>query len=191
MWLDSKKWRSDSIESRIYSAAVEQARADGREGEAADAAGLDAVFSVMHLLFSSPYDRVVEIIADRYDLETSVSALSRFYERFAGPWMTERLRRASATARELSGELDREAVHEASLDQISQAVFELMLEPGANVKQVSQLYRLILASRKQDLDARKISILETKAAAADAAKSVLHSTLTPDEQAARLREILA
>lgn len=44
--------------------------------------------------------------------------------------------------------------------------------------------------QKVALDARRVAILEKKAAAFDAAKEIVQSTLTPEQQRARLKEIL-
>lgn len=163
-WLDSRKWRSDSLEARIHAAAEAQALAGGHpEQESADLA-LDAVFRVMSWLYSQSYDRVIERLADEYDIETSRGALGRFWDRFAGAWLAERMRRSAAQARALAGQLDRQQITESSLDQIAQATFELMTQPGADPDRVAAYFRLILQARKQDLDERKIVVLEEKQA---------------------------
>jgi len=45
--------------------------------------------------------------------------------------------------------------------------------------------------QKVELDSRKLTLLEKKAAAFDQAKQVVESTLSPEEQKKRLKEILA
>lgn len=171
-WANSKKWRSDSIEARLHAAAMEQALTREKlTGEAAEAYALDQVFRVMSWLYSMPYDRVAERIAEDYDVETSPSALARFWDRFAQPWLAERMRRSSIQARQLAHQLDRDEVAGAAVDQLTQQVFELLIQPGADPDQVATLFRLLLQSRKLDTDERRIALLEQKAREADEAKA--------------------
>ena len=66
----------------------------------------------------------------------------------------------------------------------------IWIQESGNVKAYVALAKLSLAHRALDLDTRRLAILEAKAAQADAAKDVLGTSLSPEEQNRRLREIL-
>lgn len=176
MWLDertSKKWRSDSLEARIYASAEASALAGGYTEQEAAFEGMEAVFRVMGWLYSKPYGVVRQMVEDGHGVETSEAALSGFWQRFSSPFLQERLRRSAALARNLGGELDREGVQSATVDLITQKAFEIMSSPDGDPGEVVRLTKLILQSQKQELDARKVALLEEKAKAAERAKAEL------------------
>lgn len=163
MWTDTptaKKWRSDSLEARVYHAGVERARESGHDDP--ESQGMEAVFSVMHWLYSRPYFEVVNMILDEFQIETSQAALHRFWARFSSPWLAERMRRSSAAARELANSLDAEEVNRATWELISQQAFDLLSSPQPDPDSVVKIARLVLQARGHDLDERKVRVMEEK-----------------------------
>ena len=193
MWLDTKqtkKWRSDALESRIYAIASANAHAAGYSDAEAAAEGLEAVMRVMSWLYSSPYTVVVDMIADEYGVETSPAALSGYWRRFADPYLSEQMRRASTAANRLKGELDTAGVQRGTVDLITQLAFEVMSSPNPCPADVVKLSKLVLDSRKQDLDERKVALMEEKARKADAAENIMtNSQLSEEEKAANMRAL--
>ena len=78
----------------------------------------------------------------------------------------------------------------ASIERLRQMVFEFMSNPNADLEATERMFRLLLKSRDQEVDRRKLALLETKARQADAAKDILTTKLSAEEQTRRLREIL-
>jgi len=72
---------------------------------------------------------------------------------------------------------------------VSQKAFELAVAQSGDVKSLATLVQLLLKARQQELDERKVKLLEQKAAQADATRDVVESKLTPEQQQARIREI--
>lgn len=177
MWIDtgqSKKWRSDSLEARIYAIAEAEAHAnDLSEADAASEA-MEAVYRVMAWLAGGRQADVIERIKDAYGIETSAAALSGFWSRLKSSWLGERLRRSSRAARDLANLLDREEVEAATWDLLSQQAFELLTSPDPNPSELVALGKLLLSGRQTALDARRVTLLEEKARQAAQAKEQLN-----------------
>lgn len=193
MWIpeqQQKKWRSDSLEARIYAIAVAEAHANGlTDGEAAGEA-MESVYRVMGWLAAGTLASTKDLIEQEFGIETSPAALSGFWRRFKSSWLGERMRRSNSAAKELVNLLDRDKVESATWDMISQAAFEMLTSPEPDPHALVKLGKLILQGQKQAIDERKVALLEEKAKQADAAGDVLKSNLSPEEQTRRLREIL-
>lgn len=193
MWIQNqqlKKWRSDSLEARIYAIAEAEAHVNGMtDGEAAGEA-MEAVYRVMGWLAGGTQKAALEMIEESYGIKSSPAALSGFWQRLKPSWAGERMRRSSKAATDLAGLMDRNAVEEATLSLLSQQAFELLTSPNPDPAELVKLGKIILQSQKQGLDERKVAMLEAKAKQADAAGDVLKSNLSPEEQTRRLREIL-
>ncbi len=191
MWLEAtlqRKWRSDSIEARIYAAA--EANALANESEDPDSEAMEAVFKVMSWLYRGSYAVAVDLIKEAFGVETSVAALSGFWDRFCSPYLSEHMRRSSAAAQNLKGVLDTEGVKEASIDLIAQQTFEILSNPNPDSEEVVKLAKIILQADKQDTDKRRVRLLEEAAEQKLKAKEVLGSGLSQEEQNRRIREIL-
>jgi hypothetical protein len=193
MWLQSgqlKKWRSDSLEARIYAIAEAEAHANGHNDGEAAAEAMEAVYRVMAWLASGRQADVIEMIKDAYGIETSAAALSAFWRRFRSSWLGERLRRSNSAAKDLAGLLDREKVESATWDLLTQQAFELLTSPDPEPAALVKLGKLLLQSQKQDLDERKVKLLEEKARKLDAVREAAESSddLTPEERLQKIRE---
>jgi hypothetical protein len=190
MWIDTnqtRKWRSDSLEARIHAAAEAEAIVQGYEDP--DGEALEAVFKVMSWLYGRSAKVVKRMIMEVYGVETSEAALSGFWARFAGPYLAERMRRSSAQARELANTLSAADVQRSTMELIAQQAFELMSSPMPDPEDVVKLAKVVLLSQKQDLDERKVALLEAKAKQADLAKDVMESQLSEEDKAAKMRAI--
>jgi hypothetical protein len=124
----------------------------------------------------------------RYGFTCSVSSLSEFYK-----WlrMKKRLdgaqRRAMQTRLELAKDPN---MTPEDLERAAQMVFTAETLEDGNVKGYVALAKLRLASRALDHDARRLAVLEAKAAKADEAEGVANNgKLTAEEKAAELKRI--
>lgn len=148
------------------------------------------------------YDAILVEIPRLHGFSVALSTLHSFYR-----WLELKRRmdaRASA-AEQLKLELARNP--ENSEEKIQQAGQRLFLTEGivdqnfkqfagavkmstdaAKLKQAEE--KLKIQKQSLRLDERRVALLEQKAAQADAAKDVLATSLTPEEQNRRLREIL-
>jgi hypothetical protein len=193
MWLDPKqtrKWKANSVEARIYAAAEAEALANGYSDAEAAGEGLEAILRVMSWMKTRDGKVVVEMIKEAWGVDTSQAALSGFWQRFVDPFLSEQMRRASTGAARISGDLDTAGVTASTRDLIAQMAFDIMTSPDPDAAAVVKLSRLLLDHRKADQDERKIALLEEKAAQLDKAKDVMGSQLPMEEQNRRLKEIL-
>lgn len=97
--------------------------------------------------------------------------------------------RQQRIARELDA-VDTAGLDSATLDAVRARAMELAITPGAEVKHIKTLYELVLKAQAQRLEERRVSLLEAKAAAADAAaQAAADQQLSAEEKMARIREI--
>ena len=173
MWLDSKqtrKWRSDALEARIYAAAEASALAAGHTEQEAAFCAMEAVFQAMGWLYSQPYGAVQLMVKDEWGVETSAAALSGFWSRFSSPYLSERMRRSSQAAQALRGELSTEGVEDAVGDLLSQRLFEMLTSASTDPREVVALHKEMIRARQTRIDERKVALLEEKARFADEVK---------------------
>lgn len=137
------------------------------------------------------FERAASEIARRYSLSRapSLTALSNW-------WRDWPLRRAfadfgsiaeqvKAALRDLPDlRLDRDQI-----ETVAQAVFTAAALRRQDPDLYATLRRLSLAEQQLALDRERLELLRRKAAQADAAQAVAASSLTPEEKAAKFREI--
>lgn len=92
--------------------------------------------------------------------------------------------RQQRLARELEA-IDTTGLDAATLNALRQRAMELAVTPGSDVKHVNTLFSLVLKAQAQRLEERRVSLLEARAAAADAARAALEQRvhaggLTPE-----------
>jgi hypothetical protein len=125
----------------------------------------------------------------RHGFPVSLGVVSEFFK-----WMRLKKRVEAATQR---AEQARYALAQdpnmtpADLSRVGQMVFTAETIEDGNVKAYVELVKLQLQAAKQEMEMRKLKVMEAKAAQADAAKNVLRENLSPEEEKRRLREILA
>lgn len=139
------------------------------------------------------YDEVRSMIAVEFGVKTSVGALHNFYTSVAAPWKYARAAgEADSWAELMDGKFD-----QATIKRVRQLAFEAMSTPQPDLKVVKALMKisgdaakLSLAQERLGLDARKVVILEAKAALADKATEIANDkNLTEEEQAAGMRAL--
>lgn len=128
-------------------------------------------------------------IMARYDFETlSLSTLSEWCSWYG---LKRRMENARSRAEQTRMELLKDgSLTPEDIERVAQTVFTSETLESGNVKAFVALAKLRLDSRKVELDERRVKVLEEKAKQADEAKKVLTQNLKPEEQNARLREIL-
>ncbi len=143
------------------------------------------------LLAGMPYHVAQATVEKEFGFRVSLGAFTKFWEAVcAGAYIAKRQRaigladEVAAEARQTPGEFDT-----ATLDALRQRAFELASAPGASAKDVKGIFTLLLKSRDQQLEERRIVLLEAKAAQADKTKDIVESTLTPQEKEAKIRQV--
>lgn len=140
------------------------------------------------------YD-VRDIIAkpppDGFSCSTSVSALSRYYTKNVGPMLIAKRQRAVSTAEAVAQEASKTPgrFDAATIDALKQKAFELAISPQVNPKDVKAIFSLVLKARDQDLEDRRVTLLEQQAAKAEQAEKVVKSEASPEEKQQQLRAI--
>jgi hypothetical protein len=161
---------------------------------------LDALSEEQHVTLAEwltienvSYTEAKSRVLDQFGVSTSVAALQSFFSRFAAPWKYARAAdEADQFAALMEGKFDA-----ASIKRAKQLAFEAMSGPRPDLKAARALLKIVgdsaklsLAQEKLSLDARKVKLLEAKAALADQAKVVASDDgLSETEQLARFKQI--
>lgn len=143
------------------------------------------------LLSGMPYHKAKELLKNQFSVSTTLSSLSQFYQDFCSAALLAQRSRAVGVADEIAAEACKTPgrFDAATLDALKQKAFELAIQPLANPGDVKSIFSLVLKARDQDLEERRITVLEAKAKQADQAEAVVKSDLSPEEKAARFKEI--
>jgi len=112
------------------------------------------------LLSGLPYHAAKKKCKEEFKVSTSFAALSNFWETYCAAALLARRRRAVTTADEIAEEALQTPgkFDAATIDALKQKAFELSVNPGANPRDIKQLFSLVLKSRDQDLKTRDIEI---------------------------------
>lgn len=143
------------------------------------------------LLSGMTYHDAVGAVQKEFGLKVGHSAFQVFWERVCVPHLLRRRSVAISTSAEIATEAEKRPgqFDTATIDALKQKAFELAISPRPNPKDVKALFMLVLKARDQDLNERKIRLLEQKAEQAEKAHAVVDSDLTPEEKQRRLRQI--
>jgi hypothetical protein len=170
---DNKEIRADAKLKNLPAEALEELWLMRNPGEDGEKLTLEAI--------------AVEVPL-RYGFTCSVSSLSEFYK-----WLRlrKRIEGARLRAEQTKWELAKDpSMTPEDLERAAQTVFTAETLEAGDVKGYVALAKLRLASRALDHDARRLAVLEKKAAQADEAAGVAHNQkLTPEEKAAELKRI--
>jgi len=124
----------------------------------------------------------------RFGFTCSLSSLSEFYK-----WLRMKRRMDSAAERAEQARLELAkdpSITPEDIERVAQTVFTAETLEAGNVKGYVALAKLRLQSRALDHDARRLAVLEAKAAKADEATGVANNgKLTEAEKAAELKRI--
>jgi hypothetical protein len=127
-------------------------------------------------------------IFDKHQLSVSLSTLSEWHSWYAlKRRMEQAAERANQTAIALAKDSD---LTPEDIERVAQTVFTAETLEAGNVKGFVALAKLRLASRALDHDARRLKVLEDKAAQADKASEVMgDGKLSEEQKAAELKRI--
>ncbi len=118
------------------------------------------------LLGSWSYAYELSWLATECGVSSSPSALSSFYKRHCAPVLRERKQLAAVKAEVIGEMADKTDWDKASIESLKQMVFEFMANPLADTKEIERLFSLLLRRKDQELDERKLRLVEDKAAEA-------------------------
>jgi hypothetical protein len=136
------------------------------------------------------YEEALSWLASECGVCSSLSALSAFYKRHCAPVVKQRLQLASLKAEAIAEDAGKTDWDAASIERLRQMVFEFMTTPDADLEATERMFKLLLKSRDQEVDRRKLVLLEQKAKQADEAAGISNNTkLTPEEKAAELKRL--
>lgn len=139
------------------------------------------------------YAETVKLIGAEFGVRTSVGALQAWFSQVERPRQYAQAKGlADNFATLLEGKFD-----DANIKLAKQLAFEELSRPDRSVSTAKALLKIVgdsaklqLAKQKVDLDARKVALLELKAAQAAQAEAVTkNGELTPEQKNARMREI--
>ena len=151
--------------------------------------GLFRLFTATEDRPAMTLEEVTGVVATRCGLSVSLDTLSRWRS-----WYSLRSRMEAAKAKAEQARLEmltqNPDMSPERLEEVAQMVFTAETLEGGDIKNYVALATLRLNQRRTEMDERKLKLLEAKAAQADAAKEVLGSGLSTEEQNKRLREIL-
>lgn len=129
----------------------------------------DVKEQVDDMLLSYKSLEAVQTYLDTEGVAVSQTAIGNYYNNHLLKFVYER---NNSTA-ELIDQIDQGNLDDATFKAAKQRLFALMTTPGANPKIIKLYSDIILKATALQQDARKIALLEAKAAAADAAKEAL------------------
>ena len=143
------------------------------------------------MLSGLPYHKIKGLVSEQFKVATTLSALSSFYQDFCSAALLTQRSRAVGVAEEIAEEAAKTPgrFDAATIDALKQKAFELAIQPMADPRDVKSIFSLVLKARDQDLEARRIAVLEAKAEKADEAEAVAKSDLTPEEKDVRYKRI--
>lgn len=126
------------------------------------------------LLSGVPYHRVKALLKSEFSVDTSLAALSNFYDTFCSATLIARRQRAVSTADEIAREAESKPGNfdVATINALKQKAFELSINPGADPRDVKSLFMLVLKARDQELDKQNLKLAQDKFQF-DAAKAAL------------------
>jgi len=145
------------------------------------------------LLGGMKYHEAVPVIEKEFGLKLGggwKNQLSKFWDSVCVPHALQHRRRAVDTSNEIRTEAAARpgSFAEATVERLQQLAFELSMSPNPNPKDVKALFMLVLKAGDQQIERRKLAIVETREKAKDAVESAAQKLeLTPDV----MKELLA
>ncbi len=117
------------------------------------------------LLAGLPYHLAKARLATDFGVEVkSLSSFTRFYNERCAPRMQARLQLAMKTAQKLFNDAKKnpEVVNAATAVLLRTRAFEILQNPGADPKHVSNLVKLLLDSKKQEIARKQLALDQEK-----------------------------
>jgi len=138
-----KKSRSDALEWRVFKAA-------GQGGK-----GIAAVEWLVDTIACEGYDTAVEMIEEKFDVQTSSSALSACWERLAGPMQAERARVHREMDEEFLADIDRDQLTDDAAKRLALLLRKMASQPKVDLKAVLPVIRELKDFQKIAFDKDK------------------------------------
>ncbi|MEI6655826.1 MAG: hypothetical protein WCP45_13765 [Verrucomicrobiota bacterium] len=146
---------------------------------------------VQGLLCGWSYMQAIDWLQVECGFSVSLSAFTPFYKRHVEPVLRERKQFAALSAKTLARMAsETEAFDAAAIGELKEYAYRLIRDPSSDPEDARKWMETLIKAQSGSRDDRKLKLLEQKAAQADAAKDVLGTSLSPEEQNRRLREIL-
>jgi hypothetical protein len=133
-------------------------------------------------------EAVLVHLQEEHEVSCALSTLSEWHSWYA---LKRRMEAAGERAEQAKLELAKDKSFSAEdLERVAQAIFTAETLEAGNAKAYVQIAKLALQRRALDLDARRVAVLEAKAAKADQATSVANDeALSEEEKATRLKQL--
>lgn len=155
------------------------------------------------LLAGDSYQACIEWLLVDCGVQSSLASLSAFYKRHCAPVIRERRQLSVIKAEALGDAMAADPVNwdEKIVDRTKQMAFEFLTADQNDMDAVGKLLDSVvkarkqeftekIQTRKQDVEERKLAILEAKAKQADEAAGVANNgKLTDEQKAAELKRI--
>ena len=146
---------------------------------------------VQGMLCGWSYTQALDWLWVEHSVSVALSAFTPFYKRHVEPVLRERKQFAALSAKTLADMArETEAFDAAAIGELKEYAYRLIRDPNSEPEDARKWMETLIKAQAGQRDARKLAVLEAKAAQADQAKDVLGTQLTPEEQNRRLREIL-
>jgi hypothetical protein len=135
------------------------------------------------------YGAVKEMVFDQFNVSTTASSLTSFYQRYVAAYVLTRRMQAVGLAKEVGAEIQKTPgqFSKPTIDALEQKAFEFAQNPMVNPKDVKAIFSLVLKAHENQLDRDKFE--ELKRQAAEAKTTSTDSKLSDAEKAERIREI--
>lgn len=138
------------------------------------------------------YEEALSWLASECGVSSSAASLSAFYKRHCAPLVKERRQFAAIRAEALGDAMESDPVNwdTAIIEKTKQLAFEFLDSEDVDADSVKKLLDAILKAQKQELDVRRVVLMEEKARKADEAAGVAgDGALTAEEKQERMKEI--
>jgi len=121
------------------------------------------------LLANEGYKEILDWLALECGVSSTLSALSAFYKRHCAPLREEMRALAAVKAEAIIDGSGRTDWNSATMELVKQVSFEIMSGQQVDTKTAEKFIKLILKADAQDVDKRKLAMLEEKSSSAKAA----------------------
>lgn len=133
-------------------------------------------------------EKVIAMLKDKHGIETSAGALTEFFSWYP---RSQSLRNAASFADQFLAQAQKLPEFKgniAELQRAAEVLFQIQAAQDRDPKLFVELMKISLAKRDQELNERKVKLLEAKAALADEAKQLAgDGALTPEEKERRIK----
>ena len=137
------------------------------------------------LMAGTGYAEVQQRLCE-YGQSCSQTSIADYYQTHVAPRKWARQQRVASELALLSAE----GVDDATLLAVRQATLELALTPGSDPKALRMLYDLVLKAQAQQLDERRLKLMEARARKAEEAEAAAKDeALTEEERQAKVLAI--